>query len=412
MPFAPSHSNLCEIHRREGRLDEAAAHGRRAVALDPGDAAGWYNLGVALYDRLEIEASITCERRAVRLRPDWPEPHFELAEGLLISGRLEEGWREYEWRWRLPGVPPPVPPAIQKRCGHAAKPWDGRPMPGGTLLLVADQGFGDSIQFARCLPMAAALCSRVAVACSPDMLPVIRSLPGGQRAFTAWEQVPPFDAWAALSSLPGLFGTVLGTIPAAVPYLRAEPERVERWKVRLDGLLPRGYRRVGLVWAGRPTHGNDRNRSMPLARLSPLLALERTVLVSLQKGAAQAECARVYGTAPLVNLGPELESFADTMAVLAQLDHVVCVDTAIAHLAGAMGRPTAVLLPHAPDWRWLLGRSGTPWYPTVTLHRQPAPGCWDEAVRSAVAAVTGSPPSGVSGHNASGIRASGRPARR
>ncbi|KAA0597866.1 hypothetical protein J2848_001652 [Azospirillum lipoferum] len=401
MPFAPSHSDLCEIHRREGRLDEAVTRGRCAVTLDPGDAAGWYNLGVALYDRLEIEASVTCERRAVRLRPDWPAPHFELAEGLLLSGRLEEGWREYEWRWRLPGVPPPVPPAIRKRCGPAAKPWDGRPMPGSTLLLVADQGFGDSIQFARYLPMAAALCSGLAVACSPEMLPVIRSLPGGHRVFTAWEEAPPFDAWATLSSLPGLSGTVLGTIPAPIPYLLAEPERVEHWKGRLDGLLPRGYRRVGLVWAGRPTHGNDRNRSMPLTRLSPFFALEKTVLVSLQKGPAQAEAAQVYGAAPLVNLGPELESFADTMAVLAQLDHMVCVDTAIAHLAGAMGRPTAVLLPHAPDWRWLLGRGGTPWYPTVTLHRQPAPGCWDEAVRGAVAAVTGGT-----------LRASGRPARR
>ena len=231
--------------------------------------------------------------------------------------------------------------------------------------------------------------------------PAARSLPGGHRVFTAWEEAPPFDAWATLSSLPGLSGTVLGTIPAPIPYLLAEPERVEHWKGRLDGLLPRGYRRVGLVWAGRPTHGNDRNRSMPLTRLSPFFALEKTVLVSLQKGPAQAEVAQVYGAAPLVNLGPELESFADTMAVLAQLDHMVCVDTAIAHLAGAMGRPTAVLLPHAPDWRWLLGRGGTPWYPTVTLHRQPAPGCWDEAVRGAVAAVTGGT-----------LRASGRPARR
>jgi len=398
----PSDSDLCEIRRREGRLDEAAAHGRHAVVSDPGDAAGWYNLGVALYDRLEVEASITCERRAVRLRPDWPGPHFELAEGLLLSGRLEEGWREYEWRWRLPGVPPLVPPAILERSGQAApRHWDGTSLPGGTLLLIADQGFGDTIQFARYLPMAAALCPNLVVACSPEMLPVIRSLPSGHTAFTAWEEAPAFDAYTALSSLPGLFGTTLDTIPAPVPYLRAEPDRVERWRDRLDGLLPRGYRRVGLVWAGRPTHGNDRNRSLNLTRLGPVFALEKTVLVSLQKGPAQAEAARIYGAAPLVNLGPELESFADTMAVLALLDHTLCVDTAVAHLAGAMGRPTAVLLPYAPDWRWLLSRSGTPWYPTVTLHRQPAPGRWEEAVRSAVMAVTGN-----------NLKASGRPARR
>ncbi|NUB14125.1 glycosyltransferase [Azospirillum brasilense] len=398
----PSDSDLCEIRRREGRLDEAAAHGRRAVALDPGDAAGWYNLGVALYDRLEVVASIACERRAVRLAPDAPGPHFELAEGLLLSSQWEEGWREYDWRWRLPGVPPLIPAAVLKRHGlTAGRSWDGRPLPEGTLLLVADQGFGDTIQFARYLPMAATLCPNLVVACSPDMRPVIRSLPGGYRTVTDWEKAPPFAAHAALSSLPGLFGTRPDTIPPPLSGLRAEPARVQRWTERLDGLLPRGYRRVGLVWAGRPTHGNDRNRSLTLVRLVPFFALEKTVLVSLQKGPAQAEAARYYGAAPLVDLGPELESFADTMAVLEQLDHVVCVDTAVAHLAGAMGRPTAVLLPYAPDWRWLLGRGGTPWYPTVTLHRQPAPGRWDEAIRGAVTAVTGKT-----------LKASGQPARR
>ncbi|CAO3380508.1 glycosyltransferase family 9 protein [Azospirillum argentinense] len=402
MPSTPSDSDLCELHRRAGRLDEAAAHGRRAVALDPGDAACWYNLGVVLYDRLEVAASISCERRAVRLRPDWPGPHFELAEGLLLSGQWEEGWREYEWRWRLRGVPPLVPPALLTRGGPSApRPWDGRPMPEGTLLLVADQGFGDSIQFARYLPMAAALCPTLLVACSPEILPVIRALPGGYRIVTDWEAAPPFDAYAALSGLPGLFGTRIDTVPPPLSGLRAEPERVERWAARLDGLLPRGYRRVGLVWAGRPTHGNDHNRSLTLARLAPFFALEKTALVTLQKGPAQAEAARYYGAAPLVDLGPELESFADTMAVLGQLDHVVCVDTAVAHLAGAMGRPTAVLLPYAPDWRWLLGRGATPWYPTVTLHRQPGPGRWDEAIQGAVAVVAGGR-----------IRASGRPDRR
>ncbi|WP_454016379.1 glycosyltransferase family 9 protein [Azospirillum sp. Marseille-Q6669] len=402
MPRTPSDSNLCELHRRAGRLDEAAAHGRRAVALDPGDAACWYNLGVVLYDRLEVAASISCERRAVRLRPDWPGPHFELAEGLLLSGQWDEGWREYEWRWRLRGVPPLVPPSLLTRGGSSApRPWDGRPLPKGTLLLVADQGFGDTIQFARYLPMAAALCPTLVVACSPEIRPVIRALPGGHRIVTDWEEAPPFDAYAALSGLPGLFGTRIDTVPPPLPGLRTEPERGQSWAERLDGLLPRGYRRVGLVWAGRPTHGNDRNRSLPLARLAPFFALEKTALVSLQKGPAQAEAARYYGMAPLVDVGPELESFADTMAVLEQLDHVVCVDTAVAHLAGAMGRPTAVLLPYAPDWRWLLGRGGTPWYPTVTLHRQPAPGRWDEAIQAAVAAVTGRE-----------LRASGRPSRR
>jgi ADP-heptose:LPS heptosyltransferase len=159
---------------------------------------------------------------------------------------------------------------------------------------------------------------------------------------------------------------------------------VDFWRAKLDGLLPPGYRRIGLAWAGRPTHGNDFNRSMSLDRLAPLLALENTAFVSLQMGKAQAEIGRYFGPAPLLNLA---ENFTDTMAILECLDRLVAVDTSLAHLAGALGRPVSILLPFAPDWRWLLGRSDTPWYPSVTLHRQDRPGDWDSAVAKALALI-------------------------
>ncbi|MBP2314353.1 tetratricopeptide repeat protein [Azospirillum soli] len=379
---ATAHLGLCELRRRQSRLDEAVAHGRVAVMLEPSRPDSYYNLGIALYDRLDIGQATACERKAVHLAPESPGPHFELAECLLLSGQLEEGWREYEWRFRLPGVPSPVPPTILAADRSDPRPqWDGRPMPPGRLLLVADQGFGDVIQFARYLPLVHALCPDPLIACSPDMAPILRQLPGGRRLYQDWNDLPDFDAWHALSGLPGVFGTTLETIPAATAYLQADPRKIDHWRRRLDELLPKGLMRIGIVWAGRSTHGNDHNRSMRLAQLAPLAALDGVALVSLQKGPAQAEVGTYFGRAPLVNLGPEITDFADTMGIVHGLARVVGVDTALIHLAGAMGRPASVLLPYAPDWRWLLKRGTTPWYPTVTLHRQHKPGRWDDAVR-------------------------------
>jgi hypothetical protein len=206
---------------------------------------------------------------------------------------------------------------------------------------------------------------------------VVTQQPGVATTFDHWENQPDFAAYCALSSLPRLAGTRLDTIPAAIPYLRAEPEKVAEWADRLSWLVPAGYRRVGIAWAGRPTHVNDRNRSTTLATLAPLAELPRLALISLLKGPAQAQIGAYWGRAPLVNLGVD---FADTMAVLPSLDLVVTVDTVFAHMAGAMGRPVWIMLPFAPDWRWLLDRTDSPWYPTVRLFRQPAPGQWGPVV--------------------------------
>jgi hypothetical protein len=190
-----------------------------------------------------------------------------------------------------------------------------------------------------------------------------------------------------LSSLPRIAGTTLETIPAPIPYLHADEARFAVWAERLWGLLPRGYRRIGIAWAGRPTHRNDARRSIRLATLAPLAALPGVALVSLQKGPAQAEIGRYWERAPLLNLGPEIRDFSDTMAILECLERVITIDTSVAHLAGSMGKPVWIMLPYAPDWRWLMAREDSPWYPSARLFRQSPERSWEPVVAAIVEAL-------------------------
>ncbi|HVJ50919.1 MAG TPA: tetratricopeptide repeat-containing glycosyltransferase family protein [Aliidongia sp.] len=370
------HRNICELYRTQNRLDEAMAHALRAVELAPEDAGAHYNLSVVRYDRLEIAEAITAVRRSLALDPSNASAHFELAECLLADGQFEEGWREYEWRFDLPGVPKPLPSV------HRGPLWDGRPIPDGKLLLIGDQGFGDTIQFCRYLPMVAERCPQIVMGCSPEMRQIVGQQPGITEYFDHWDHISAFEAYCPLSGLPRLFGTDLATIPARVPYVRADAAKAKQWRQRLDTLVPRGFRRIGLVWAGRPTHGNDHNRSMRLKALGPLCRIADVAFLSLQKGPAVAEIGSYFGAAPLINLGAEIEDYSDTAAILDSIERVVTVDTSVAHLGGAMGRPVSILVPYAPDWRWLLGRSDSPWYPSVTLYRQARPGDWTGPVEA------------------------------
>jgi Tfp pilus assembly protein PilF len=356
--------NICEVYRTLGRFDDALVAGRRAAALAPGDPHCFHNLSVLYYHRLELDEAIAAAERGVALDPNFAGAHFGIAEASLLRGDFARGWAEYEWRFKLGNAPPLMPPTDRPQ-------WDGSPLPDRRLLLIADQGYGDVIQFARYIPWARQRCAEIAIACSTEIEPIVAQLPGVGSTFSHWERKPEFAAFCALSGLPRLAGTRLHSIPAATaPYLKADPARVATWSARLADLVPAGHRRIGIAWAGRPTHHNDRNRSIPLATFAPLAALPKTTLLSLQKGAPQSQIGTYWGGAPLVNLGPELRDFADTMAIIESLDLVVSVDTSVVHLAGAMARPVWVLLPYAPDWRWLLGRSDTPWYPSVRLFRQ------------------------------------------
>ena len=357
------HRNICEVYRVIGRFDDALTAGQRAASLTPNDVHCYHNLGVLHYHRLELDEAIACGERAAALDPNFPGAHFGIAEASLLRGDLERGWEEYEWRMKLANAPPLLPPSDKPH-------WDGRPLGDQTLLLIADQGYGDVIQFSRYVAWAAGRCPNIALACSLELHPFVRQLPGVGLIFDHWERAPAFAAYAPLSGLPRLAATRVENIPAQIPYAHAEPEKIEKWRDRLDALLPPDYRRIGIIWAGRPTHHNDRNRSTTLATFAPLSDIPRVALVSLQKGPAQEQIGRYWGRAPLVNLGPELRDFGDTMGVLENLDRIVIVDTSVGHLAGAMGKEAWILLPYAPDWRWLLDRSDSPWCPSLRLFRQ------------------------------------------
>ncbi len=361
--------NIAEVLRLLGRLDEALEAGRRAVALNPDDPVTLANLAVIYSQRLDLAQAEACERAALALDPGHAGAHFGLAEVLLARGDFANGWEEYEWRYRLPGAGVNLPPG-------GGRQWDGEKM-GGRLLVIADQGFGDAIQFGRYLPKVAQYCGEMVVASSPELWGLLRQL-GAKAVYNRWQDVPPWDAYIPLSGLPRLAGTRLENVPAPIPYLRAPPGLAQRWAARLDQLVAPNMRRVGLVWAGRPSHVNDHRRSATLAVLAPLFDVRGIAFVSLQKGDRQAEAARACTGAPLVNLGPELATW----------DAVVSVDTAVAHLAGAMGRPVHVLLPHAAEWRWLRERDTSPWYPTMRLHRQTSPGDWPAVARSAARALS------------------------
>ena len=375
--------NISEMYRVVGRLDDALGAARRAVALQPGDSAALHNQAVIHHERGEIELGLACSRRAVSLRPDMAGAHFAIAEAQLLRGEYAEGWEEYEWRFRMPSVPPLLPPPLQR--GRAQ--WGGSSLGQSRLLLIGDQGFGDVIQFSRYIPWAVARGQPTVLATSNEMAPLMRRMFPDLAIATNWAECANSAAYCPLSGLPRLHGTRLDTIPPPLP-IPVDPERAALWRTKLDLAIPPGLRRVGLVWAGRPTHRNDRNRTMPLALLArPLAEVPGIALVSLQKGEAAAEIASYTGRAMLADAARDITDYEDTVAILAMLDLVVTVDTSVAHIAGAMGRPCWILLPFTCDWRWLRERADSPWYPSVRLFRQRAAARWDEPLAAVAAAL-------------------------
>ena len=373
--------NISEMYRVVGRLDDALAAARHAVALQPGDSAALHNQAVIHHERGEIELGLACSRRAVSLRPDMAGAHFAIAEAQLLRGEYAEGWEEYEWRFRMPGVPALLPVALQRGRSQ----WGGGSLGTGRLLLIGDQGFGDVIQFSRYIPWALAKGQPTILATSVEMAPLMRRMFPDLAIATNWAECTMFAAFCPLSGLPRLHGTRLDTIPPALP-IPIDPERAALWRTKLDLAIPAGLRRVGLVWAGRPTHRNDRNRTMALSTLAPPLAeVPGIALVSLQKGDASAEVTAYSGRAMLADAARDITDYEDTVAVIAALDLVVTVDTSVAHIAGAMGKPCWVLLPFTCDRRWLRERPDTPWYPSLRLFRQQAPARWEEPLAALAA---------------------------
>jgi tetratricopeptide (TPR) repeat protein len=350
----------------------------RALALDPGFVDAWTNRGVALREENRLDESIASLDKAVALAPDRAEARVNLGVSQLLAGDFARGFRNHEERWR-------IEPGLSEARRFAEPLWLGdEDIAGRTILLHAEQGFGDTLQFCRYAALAKARGARVVLEVEPPLTALMLSLEGVDELVAAGEPLPGFDLHCPLMSLPLAFGATLATIPAPAAYLAPPPGRSAAWA---EAVAASPRLKIGIAWFGRPTHRNDRNRSLRLDRL--LAAIPEDVEVYGLHDRVRPEDADALAANPrLRRFEHRIGDFADTAALAAQMDLVVSVDTSIAHLAGAIGRPTWVLLPFSPDWRWLLGRADSPWYPSMRLFRQPAIGDWASVMAELHAGLT------------------------
>jgi len=366
--YAEAHYNLGTAFNGQGKLDEAEACYRRALELKPDYAEAHNNLGAALWEQGKRDEAEACYRRALEPKPDFAESHWNRSLIWLLGGDFAHGWSEYEWRWQRKESPPRI---FQQPV------WDGGHLEGKTILLHAEQGLGDTIQFIRYASTVKQLGGTVCVECQKPLLRLLEGCPGIDQLIGQGNDLPTFDAHVPLLSVPGILKTSLETIPATIPYLLPQPALLEQWRKRLIEL--NGFK-IGITWQGNPMRRGDRFRSIPLRYFAPLAQISGVRLISLQKGAGTEQLAEVRTLFPITDLAGELDQqsgpFMDTAAVMKGLDLVICSDTAAAHLAGALGVPVWVALSFAPDWRWLLDRADSPWYPTMRLFRQPSLGDW------------------------------------
>jgi tetratricopeptide (TPR) repeat protein len=354
----------------QAKIDEALRSLERGVQLLPELADAHNSLGTALFVAQRFDEAMARYERALRLNPQHAETAWNMSLTWLLQGDYECGWPAYEWRWKCRRTIP-HPAFTQPR-------WDGGSLDGKTILLYGEQGLGDTLHFARYAALVKARgAGRVIVMCQNALVRLLARTPGID-GLVGWGATPPdFDVWAPFMSLPALFGTTLANIPADVPYVFPDPELVAHWKRQLA--LARGFR-IGIAWQGSPRHAWDRHRSAGLEAFEPLARVEGVQLISLQKGPGSEQLGALAGRFPVLSLGELLDEgsgpFMDTSAIVANLDLVICVDSALAHLAGAMGVPAWLALTFTPDWRWLLGRADSLWYPTLRLFRQPKLGDW------------------------------------
>ncbi len=366
------HNNMGLALAAADREDEAVAAYRRALALKPDHAVAWNNLGLALQARNRLPDAIAAFREALALAPDFAQAHWNLALALLAHGEFAEGWTEYEWRLRIPEL-------ARHERQYAGARWDGSIRPGQTLLVTAEQGLGDTLQFIRFAQFVAKRGVRVVVSAPRALVRLLATPPGVDDVYGPDDALPAYDAHAPVIALARALGIRADAIPAAVPYLATDPKR----RAEIAPALARDAGlKVGLAWSGSRRNTNDRRRSIALSALSRLLALPGVSWYSLQREDDETDIERVPAARTLARL-PARNDFDGTAALVDALDLIVSVDTSLAHLAGALARPTWVLLPFASDWRWQQERTDSPWYPTVRLFRQPRTGDWDAVVARA-----------------------------
>lgn len=378
--FAEAWANRSSVLQDLHRYDEAMHSLDRALALRPDHATSWLNRGNLHSATGRADDALAAYDRAIALDADDVEARVARASLHLVEGDFARGWAEYEWRLRDPAIARHARPFTQPA-------WRGDgALDGRTILVHAEQGFGDTLQFCRYVPQLAAQGARVVLEVPPPLRALVASLEGPAQVIARGEPLPPFDCHCPLPSLPFALRALLPGIPQHMPYLHADPQRVRQWAALLGN---RRCPRVGLAWAGNPEHRNDHRRSIDFARLAPLFDLD-VDWISLQKNVTTRERA-LLENAPVLRVEDELGDFAETAALIASLDLVISVDSAVAHLAGALGHPVWVLLPDPPEWRWMRERLDSPWYPGARLFRQSVPGEWAgviDAVRAALGRLT------------------------
>ena len=371
-PTLPEANQNYAMIARDARALERALEGlARQTADNPHDAAAFDNLAKVQLELGRHHDALKSYERCIALDPERADAHFGKAQLLLLMGDYARGWSEYEWRWRMSAFNAPALRFPQPM-------WDGTEID-GTVLIHGETGFGDMLQFVRYAPWVAKRCTAVALECQPALKALLRGVDGLKSVVAQGETLPQFAAHVPLIRLPRIFGTTLDSIPWDGPYVHADPKKAAEWRSLVEsGGAPRF--KIGLVWAGNPRNLGDSRRSITLGTLAALAQAPGVAFYSLQKGEPAAQASAPPPGMKLVDLTAGMRDFSDTAALLSQLDLVVSVDTAVAHLAGAMGVPVWAMITYAPDWRYHLGRSDNPWYPTMRLFRQEREGDWSGVV--------------------------------
>jgi len=355
------------------RPDAALAAFDAAVAAAPKHTGAWTNRGRALQALNRHADAVASFEKAIAVDKNFADAHSNMALSLLTLGQLSRGFAEYEWRWKRTGM-------SDARRNYRGRPWLGEfPIGQRTILLAAEQGLGDSIQFVRHAPLLARSGAKVVLEVQPELKALLAGVDGVALCHARGETLPAYDVYCPLGSLPLAFKTEPATIPADIPYLRADETHVAKWRPTIEALPGK---RVALAWAGHAKHPNDRNRSIALAQLEPLLALDGISFVSVQRDLRGDDEVILARHKSVTHIGDKLDDMADTAAVLALADLTIAVDTSVIHLAGAMGREAWVMLPFSPDWRWTLTGDHSPWYPRMRLFRQAKPGDWSGVIAS------------------------------
>ena len=362
--------NLGLVLRRLWRFDEAAAALERAHGVAPRDTRVLFHLALSLKDAGRLDEAMERFRQTVEIKPDHYDAAVAFAMCLMLAGNFRDGWTMYEVRWQLKITPTPR---------FTDRKWEGERV-NAPVLLSCEQGFGDTVMFARYARIVRERCTKVILECPKQLARLMADVDGIDEVAVQGQALPPFARHAYLMSLPRVLGTTPETIPAPGPYLNVRKEKLD-WAANMMKVLG-PLVRVGVAWAGNPKYGRDRERSIAVTHVLELLEARGVALLSLQKGETAKQLAQLGCAAMVSDLDRFINDFTDTAAIVSQLDIVVTCDSVVAHVAGALGVPVWVALPYAPDWRWLLGRTDSPWYPSMRLFRQPEPGDWTSVYRT------------------------------